>query len=315
LKPLPASLQARGEKARAAFLSEYNPPSAADPDPPVALGPEMEAALERVFALSEFAEATARREARWFLDALAADRLLQPFDRPGLLAAAGEILTGVDDLTGLQRGLRVLRARYQLWMVWRHCLGIATLEETTGCCSLLADVLIDQALTCLYDWLTAERGTPIGAGSGQPQRMVVIAMGKLGAGELNLSSDVDLMFCFPERGTTNDKASDGEPSRRRGGELNQQFFVRLGQQLIQALDPVTEDGFVFRVDMRLRPFGGSGPLALDFAGVEDYYASQGRDWERYALMKARPCAGDVVSGQALLDDLSSFVFRRYRCPA
>jgi glutamate-ammonia-ligase adenylyltransferase len=120
------------------------------------------------------------------------------------------------------------------------------------------------------------------------------------------------MFCFPERGKTDETSSgSGQSNRNRGGELNQQFFVRLGQQLIQALDPVTEDGFVFRVDMRLRPFGGSGPLALDFAGVEDYYASQGRDWERYALMKARPCAGDIEAGHMLLADLSSFVFRRY----
>ena len=133
----------------------------------------------------------------------------------------------------------------------------------------------------------------------QPQRLVVLALGKLGAGELNLSSDVDLVFTYPEAGETS------------SGETNQQFFVRVGQQLIQALDAMTVDGFVFRVDMRLRPFGASGPLAVDFGNLEDYYATQGRDWERYALMKARPCAGDRESGAALLRALRPFVFRRY----
>jgi len=181
---------------------------------------------------------------------------------------------------------------------------VASLEETTAACSLLADELIDSALDRLHGWLCGLRGTPVGESSGADQRLVVIALCKLGAAELNLSSDVDLMFCFPEPGRTH---------RPQGGsgELNQQFFVRLGQQLIQALDLMTPDGFVFRVDMRLRPFGGSGPLAMDFPGVEDYYATQGRDWERYALMKARPCAGDIAAGQALLHDLSPFVYRRY----
>jgi glutamate-ammonia-ligase adenylyltransferase len=311
LKPLSASLAESGAEAGASFLADLVPASSAEIEPEVIISSEARAEMARVFALSDFALATARRHSDWFLKALRAGTLDTPFDRSGLVSAAEDLLADTVDLKGLQWGLRVLRARYQLWIVWRHCLGTATLEETTGCSSLLADVLIDQALTRLYGWLTAERGTPTGAESGKPQQMVIIAMGKLGACELNLSSDVDLMFCFPERGSTSDKAVDGSPSKRQGGELNQQFFVRLGQQLIQALDPVTEDGFVFRVDMRLRPFGGSGPLALDFSGVEDYYASQGRDWERYALMKARPCAGDIDAGMTLLNDLSNFVFRRY----
>jgi glutamate-ammonia-ligase adenylyltransferase len=307
LSGLPESLQARGEQACAAFLAEH-----LDADSEGPLNTEIETALVRAFALSDYAQTTARRQGPWLLAALKSGRLAAAFDRTDLEHAAAECLAECSDMTSLQKGLRILRQRFQLWTVWRHCLGTATLEETTGACSLLADVLIDEALTRLYGWLTAERGMPMGAESGTPQRLVVIAMGKLGAGELNLSSDVDLMFCFPERGKTSEPThSDGSSSRSRGGELNQQFFVRLGQQLIQALDPVTEEGFVFRVDMRLRPFGGSGPLAIDFAGVEDYYASQGRDWERYALMKARPCAGDIEAGQALLADLSSFVFRRY----
>lgn len=259
----------------------------------------------RVFALSDFAQAAARRQRDWFLESMSGNRLAAPFTaaeiRAELTAELGASAE-VADMAALKRALRRVRQRFQLWLVWRHCLGLATLAQTTAGASALADELIDAALASLYGWLCAARGVPTGAGSGEAQRLTVIALGKLGAEELNLSSDVDLMFCFPERGTT------------RGGpreETNQAFFVRLGQQLIEALDPITEDGFVFRVDMRLRPYGGSGPLALDFPGVEDYYATQGRDWERYALMKARPCAGDRQAGAALLAELSPFVFRRY----
>jgi glutamate-ammonia-ligase adenylyltransferase len=247
----------------------------------------------------------AGRQSEWFARQLSDHGFERPFGRDIIAGAFEEALSEVTDMATLQKALRQIRQRFQLWLVWRHCLGTATLEDTTGGASDLADVLIDATLARLHEWLMESRGVPTGAASGAAQQMVVIGLGKLGARELNLSSDVDLMFCYPERGKT---VRDEEG---REGELNQQYFVRLGQQLIQALDPVTEDGFVFRVDMRLRPFGGSGPLALDFAGVEDYYASQGRDWERYALIKARSCAGDVEAGRELLEDLAPFVFRRY----
>ncbi len=256
-------------------------------------------AVTRVFALSDFAQSAARRQRAWFLNALDDHGFAEPPDEATFRADASKTLMDVLTMGDLQPALRQLRQRYQLWVVWRHCLGIATLEETATSCSLMADVLIDAALSCLSEWSIAQRGVPLSSESGERQSMVVIALGKLGAYELNLSSDVDLMFCYPERGAL------------ESGELNQQFFVRLGQQLIQALDPVTEDGFVFRVDMRLRPYGNSGPLALDFSSIEDYFATQGRDWERYALMKARPCAGDLKAGERLLADLTPFVYRRY----
>ena len=288
MRELPENLRLDGEKAVASLESNAD----------TALPQEHRVAAARVFACSEFARTAARRQIEWFSHALSAHGFAEPFDRETLRAELTPGLETVVDLNDLQHLLRRLRQRHQLWLVWRHTLGLASLEETTRCCSLLADELIDAALSLLYQWLCEVRGLPQSE-SGAPQSLVVLALGKLGAEELNLSSDVDLMFCYPEQGQTSQ------------GELNQQFFVRLGQQLIQALDTVTEDGFVFRVDMRLRPYGGSGPLALDFAGVEDYYVAQGRDWERYALMKARPCAGNRAAGQALLDDLSPFVFRRY----
>ena len=138
---------------------------------------------------------------------------------------------------------------------------------------------------------------------GVPQPLLILGMGKLGGGELNFSSDIDLIFARPEHGET------------RGGrrELdNAQFFTRLGQRLIKALDQPTMDGFVYRVDMRLRPFGDSGPLVLSFAALEDYYQEQGRDWERYAMVKARLMGdNDDARSRELRAMLRPFVFRRY----
>lgn len=270
--------------------------------------PELDESLAEdalwVFSLSDFAQAAALRQRDWLAAVIAGhgfDRAAQAADIDEELAAA---LSGVTDLTGLQRGLRQVRQRIQLWLVWRHLTGSARLEETMAGASLQADMLIDAACRYLYPWLCNARGTPWGRQSDAAQQLVVLALGKLGGRELNLSSDVDLIFAYPEAGWT--RKADGSQ-----GETNQQFFIRLGQQLIQALDPVTSDGFVFRVDMRLRPYGASGPLAMDFDSIEDYFATQGRDWERYALMKARPCAGAIDAGVRLLDDLRPFVYRRY----
>ncbi len=287
---LPPELAARGERTLQQLDLESLPAS-------------LQADALRVFALSDFASSAAARQCDWLAAALSSHGF-EHGPTPAVLASAiAAQLEGVTDMTALKRGLRVLRQRFQLWLVWRHCCG-APLEDTMAGASALADALIDAALDHLEGWLGERRGIPIGDESGEPLRLVVLALGKLGGGELNLSSDVDLIFAYPERGQT--RRADGSV-----GEGNQQFFVRLGQQLIQTLDEVTADGFCFRVDMRLRPFGGSGPLAMDSDSVQDYYATQGRDWERYALMKARACAGDVASGERLLEALRPFVFRRY----
>ena len=155
--------------------------------------------------------------------------------------------------------------------------------------------------TRLHDWTCAELGTPRDA-EGRPQRLVVLAMGKLGARELNLSSDIDLIFAF---------AQIGEVTGGPRALSNEQFFVRLAQRLVQSLASATVDGFVFRVDTRLRPFGEVGPLAMSFQAMEDYYQSQAREWERYAMIKARPVAGDPADRDQLMAMLRPFVYRRY----
>ena len=213
---------------------------------------------------------------------------------------------GVHDEPSLHRQLRLFRREAMFRIVWRDLMRWSDLSETMAATSALADICIEGALSWLYKQTCEQLGTPWGvdpaSGRESPQQMVVLGMGKLGGRELNVSSDIDLIFAFPDKGET------------RGGRRsmdNQQFFVRLGQRLIQALDQMTADGFVFRVDMRLRPYGQSGALALSFAALENYYQDQGRDWERYAMVKARVVAGDQQAGAILMKALQPFVYRRY----
>lgn len=192
------------------------------------------------------------------------------------------------------------------WMMGR--IGIrdlslrAELEETISSTSELADALVGAALDWHYTRFCKRYGTPVGRESGEQQKMIVIGMGKLGGQELNFSSDIDMIYTYPEGGST-------EGASR--SISNDQFFLRLGQAVNKSLVEVTEDGFVYRVDMRLRPFGDAGPLAVTFASLEHYYEIHGRAWERYALVKARVMAGDKSKGEALFQILRPFVYRRY----
>ncbi len=213
-----------------------------------------------------------------------------------------DALAEISDETALMRALRQFRRRVMVRIAWAQALMLVSEESTLQQLSHLAETLIVAARDWLYDACCREWGTPCSE-DGTPQPLLILGMGKLGGGELNFSSDIDLIFAWPEKGAT------------RGGrrELdNAQFFTRLGQRLIKALDQPTQDGFVYRVDMRLRPFGDSGPLVLSFAALEDYYQEQGRDWERYAMVKAR-IMGDT--GDAYANELRAmlrpFVFRRY----
>ncbi|PWC13822.1 bifunctional [glutamate--ammonia ligase]-adenylyl-L-tyrosine phosphorylase/[glutamate--ammonia-ligase] adenylyltransferase [Brenneria corticis] len=213
-----------------------------------------------------------------------------------------QALAAVNDETGLMTVLRRFRRRMLVRIAWSQTLRTSTTEQTLRQLSELAETLIIAARDWLYQACCREWGTPVN-GQGAAQPLLILGMGKLGGGELNFSSDIDLIFVYPENGQT-------QGGRR---ELdNAQFFTRLGQRLIKVLDQPTVDGFVYRVDMRLRPFGDSGPLVLSFAAMEDYYQEQGRDWERYAMVKARLLGGmDDAYSQELRSTLRPFVFRRY----
>ncbi len=212
------------------------------------------------------------------------------------------LLQNVTDEASLMRALRQFRRRIMVRIAWAQALRLISDEAVLQQLSVLAETVIVAAREWLYSACCREWGTPCNA-QGVPQPMLVLGMGKLGGGELNFSSDIDLIFAWPENGVT-------QGGRR---ELdNAQFFTRLGQRLIKVLDQPTQDGFVYRVDMRLRPFGESGPLVLSFAALEDYYQEQGRDWERYAMVKARIMGDDEgAHASELRAMLRPFVFRRY----
>ena len=201
--------------------------------------------------------------------------------------------------------IRQYRNREMLRIIWCDLNRQYTMQETTADLTVMAEVCIKLSLNWLYHDLCKSLGTPHGAAYGnepEPQPLIILGMGKLGATELNLSSDIDLIFTYPYQGET----IGGKRSL-----TNQEFFNRLGQKLIRVLDNQTADGFVFRVDMRLRPYGSSGALTMSFAAMEQYYQDQGRDWERYAMIKARIVAGDIDAGNYLLEQLKPFVYRRY----
>ncbi|MFB9135220.1 bifunctional [glutamate--ammonia ligase]-adenylyl-L-tyrosine phosphorylase/[glutamate--ammonia-ligase] adenylyltransferase [Vibrio olivae] len=204
-----------------------------------------------------------------------------------------------------QQGMQVLRQfrnREMVYIAWRDFLHTWSLEESLKHLSELAEALIFEAYSWQYDLCCREFGTPCNS-QGEPQPMLIIGMGKLGGGELNFSSDIDLIFTYPE---------NGETQGARRSLSNAQFFTRLGQRIIKVLDLQTIDGFCYRVDMRLRPFGDSGPLVMSYAALEDYYQEQGRDWERYAMIKARVMGSEMYAQyDELRRLLLPFVFRRY----
>jgi glutamate-ammonia-ligase adenylyltransferase len=208
------------------------------------------------------------------------------------------------DDEGLKRALRQLRQRAMAHITLRDLTGRAPLSEVVESMSMLADFTTNYALDHHHRQLAAQFGEPLD-GRGKPQRLLVIGMGKLGGRELNVSSDVDYIFVYPEDGdTAGPKKID-----------NFDFFCRLGKRLIAALGDITADGQVFRVDMRLRPNGDSGPLVCSLDGLENYFITQGREWERYAWIKARVMnAGDNEQPEAIADlqrISRPFVFRKY----
>ena len=228
---------------------------------------------------------------------LAQSSLAQP-DFAALLAAQGAALP-------LGRAMRRLRNLLVSGLIRRDLGGQADLAEVVQCMTGFADFAIRTHLQALMQEMVAAHGSPVGGESGQAQQLMVLAMGKQGGGELNVSSDIDLIFVYPEDG---DCITGGAAQRPLS---NHEFFIRLGKKLIGALSEITEDGFTFRVDMALRPNGGSGPLAVSLAMVERYLIVQGREWERYAWTKARAVTGTDEDIAALEAIVRPFVFRRY----
>ncbi|MGH6612527.1 MAG: bifunctional [glutamate--ammonia ligase]-adenylyl-L-tyrosine phosphorylase/[glutamate--ammonia-ligase] adenylyltransferase, partial [Burkholderiaceae bacterium] len=207
-------------------------------------------------------------------------------------AEVDALLTEVtgDQTQKLTVALRRLRRRVLLSLIARDTTGRADLAEVVGTMTSLAELSIQSAVKAHAHELASLHGTPASA-DGMPQDLLVIGMGKLGGGELNVSSDIDLIFVYDEDGQT-----QGASAAR--SLTNHEFFARLGRRLIAALNDLTGDGFVFRVDMRLRPNGNAGPLAVSNAMVEEYLMAQGREWERFAWLKGRVVSAAVFAEPA-----------------
>ena len=202
----------------------------------------------------------------------------------------------------LSAALRKLRKRVMLKLLTRDLGGLTDLNEVMASMTALAELSVQHAQISGMQALEQLYGQPIGADSNTAQELLVIGMGKLGGGELNVSSDIDLIFVYPEDGVTNGARSID----------NSDFFSRLGRKIINIINDITEDGFVFRVDMRLRPYGDSGALVTSFAALEEYLVAQGREWERYAWIKARVVSPALSPAIGELTKLSQpFVFRKY----
>lgn len=218
-------------------------------------------------------------------------------------STVGSFWQDCGDEATLMCELRRCKHRYQSALIYALlCRGLSQ-SAFLRSLSALAGALVEAALLWQERQLQTRYGQPLDE-NGNPLRLTILGMGKLGGAELNFSSDIDLIFAYRNQGET--QAAAGQKSIE-----HEVFFRKLAQKLIASLDQMTAEGFVYRVDMRLRPFGQTGPLALSYTALENYYQNHGRDWERYAMMKARPVAGDIEGGMALLGQLRPFMYRRY----
>lgn len=256
--------------------------------------------LPRVWACSEFVARTCALHPEVLHELIRSGDLERAYNERELSERITGLADNLEKEEDLHRGLRRVRQREAIRIAWRDLAGWADLDEVMATMSALADACIQLALSKSYQLACAQRGTPRDE-NGEPVALSVLGLGKLGGRELNFSSDIDLIFAY---------RADGETDSSHPLS-NHEFFSKLSARLIHALDHITEDGYVFRVDMRLRPNGNSGPLALSFDAMVQYYQVHGRDWERYALVKARPVAGGADAGRWLLDQLRPFVYRKY----
>ena len=249
--------------------------------------PAFEADLQRLAIASDFAIDTLCRQPELLRVLVQGDAVLPP------------VLDPLQPSAWPQQ-LRRYRTAVSTRLIWRDVNGLDAVDATLAGATALAEDCLQLALAALEQEFAQRHGV-VRAEDGSVQRLVVFGLGKLGGGELNFSSDIDLVYAYPQAGE-----SDG--ARPLAAE---EYFARLGQRLARLLDETTADGFSHRVDLRLRPFGSAGRVALSFAGMDQYFQREGRDWERYAWLKARAVAGDIAAGEAWLESLRPFVYRRY----
>ena len=255
--------------------------------------------LHKTVVASQYAEQVLEKHRELIEQDYQRDQFLASLNKSDLKQILDTELSGIQDETQWMHVIRVLRARLMFRWIWQDANQLTNVIQLTQELSDFADLAVIAAKEFAWTPLVAKYGEPIGYG-GQVQDLIVIAMGKHGAQELNLSSDIDLIFAFDEQGETNGRKCIDV----------QQFCIFWGQKLIYLLDHITADGFVFRVDMRLRPWGDGSALAISHVALEKYLSQHGREWERYAWIKARIVTGGQA-GSELLQMTRPFVFRKY----
>ncbi len=257
--------------------------------------------LKTAFLFSDFIFYNLTRNTVLFKELFESNCLYSAYPSGTYANYLSHILQNASDEKQIAEITSLFRCREMIRIAFRDLTGYADLSETMSDLSALADACIDGVFSKLYDQFTAQYGIPKNQ-SGKNQNIVVVGLGKLGANELNFSSDVDLMFAFPE---------DGITSGKHESITNHEFFLLLSRAFLKIFAGSSSAGIIFRVDLRLRPFGENGPLIMSFNSLEEYYEALGREWERYALIKARVVAGDKIAGYHLLKRLNPFIYRRY----
>lgn len=255
--------------------------------------------LQKTLHASQYAEQVLSLHQATLEHDYAIDQFQQSLSTAQIQQLVYDHLVNIQDENTWMKVLRILRARLMFRWIWQDANQLTNVVKLTRELSDFADACIIAAKDFARIPLLAKHGEPIGY-NGKLQDLIVIGMGKLGAQELNLSSDIDLIFAFDEQ---------GESNGRKCIDV-QQFCILWGQKLIYLLDHITADGFVFRVDMRLRPWGDGSALAISHVALEKYLSQHGREWERYAWIKARIITGGQ-DGDSLLDMTRPFVFRKY----
>ena len=251
-----------------------------------------------VLPMSRFVVRSLCQLHEWFVEALdAGGTIPPPLSREELMEVFRKELSGIREKEPFFRQIRRLKRFHAAIIAWHDLSGQMEVVQVLSSMTALAEAAMEEALAFAIE-KTSEGRLPKAAVLSKASTLCTLGMGKLGGGELNFSSDVDLMFCF-------------QPTEELQGHEAEELYTRSARLFISTLNQTTQDGYVFRTDTRLRPFGDSGPLVLSVDAMEEYYQNHGRQWERYALIKARPVAGSLETGARLLDALRPFLYRRY----
>ena len=264
---------------------------------------EVQKHKDEIFAVwfaSPFVKQVCISQPAWLHELLKNKELFSEFTQDNYANRLNSIFLQTNDTEELQRLLRKIRAAEYARIAWRDLQGYASVQQTLNELSLFAQTCLAGTLEWCFNWLKAQPRVSEYERTLQ-NRIVIFALGKLGGKELNFSSDVDLVFAYSEVVEHTQEQSATAAS----------FYLKLIQHFIKVISEQTEDGFVFRVDTRLRPFGNSGALVPTFSAIEQYFQTHGRDWERYAWIKARVIAGDVKAGEEFLKEVTPFIYRRY----